>query len=593
MANSIIDDMLKNQVPNKEKKSGGSKLLLVLILLLVIALIGALVYVLILKTKNKMTPKDAFITYLGKGNMATVFNLEKLNTLNSRMQTDSSTSTTEITGDISSSLLEIDLDLSELKVQVDAQNSPMEGKNDSEVFITYKDNEILSWKTLGNTEDVGVILNDVIIKYVGTSYDKLGDIIGRLIGEETIGDVLDFATLKDTRITMPKLSNEMFLKYIDVINQKVPETEFTTKDITLDRASGNINVTEYSVAIKESQAIEIVDLMLQTLENDDVLLNTISASFNSEPASQKEEIKEKIESYINSLYDNAPDDTHIYTIKVYGANDTTYKVSIDFYGEYTIDIDYDYAENNNGITVTCLETEAQSGYSLEIIKKTSDVSEKLEFTLNLIDGSEIVGKLGVTSDLVSSGNSYTLKNTIEINYSIFNINIRTNKQISFREVEIEDLTGDNCIFLDELDQDTFEDIMSAIIARTAEVINENLVSQGEKPIIKETEKEKRRKEKEKNAITGEISVNQPDNTNTDNNDTNSEELKEAAKNKLITYVGEAMTLAQNEERSYTLEDLMVLEIPDSTLSVAIEDDVATVNIDGFEFKINAEFQLYE
>ena len=101
MANSIIDDMLKNQVPNQGKKKG-SKFLLVLVLLLVIAIIGGLVYILVMKTRNKMTPKDAFITYLGKGNVSTVFNLEKLDKLNYRTQSESSTSTTEITGNLSS-----------------------------------------------------------------------------------------------------------------------------------------------------------------------------------------------------------------------------------------------------------------------------------------------------------------------------------------------------------------------------------------------------------------------------------------------------------------------------------------------------------
>ena len=320
MANSIIDDMLKNQVPNQEKKKG-SKFILVLILLLVIAVIGALVYILIMRTRNKMTPKDAFVTYLGKGNVSTVFNFEKLDKLNYRTQSESSSATTEITGNMSSPFMESDLDLSELKVKVESKNNPIEEKSSADVLVTYKDNEILTWSTLGNGEDIGIIINDVIIKYIGSSYSNLGGIINRLSDEPMLDDTLDLATLKGASITLPQFSNEMFAKYIDIINQKVPDTAFTTKEITLNRASGNIDVTEYTMAINESQAVEIMDLMLQALENDDVLLDTLLSTFPGNVDQNKEMIRLSIESLINSLHEEAPDDSHIYTIKVYGAKE--------------------------------------------------------------------------------------------------------------------------------------------------------------------------------------------------------------------------------------------------------------------------------
>ena len=40
--------------------------------------------------------------------------------------------------------------------------------------------------------------------------------------------------------------------------------------------------------------------------------------------------------------------------------------------------------------------------SLELVKTTTDVSEDLSFTINMIQNSEIVGKANITSDLVSS-----------------------------------------------------------------------------------------------------------------------------------------------------------------------------------------------
>ena len=164
--------------------------------------------------------------------------------------------------------------------------------------------------------------------------------------------------------------------------------------------------------------------------------------------------------------------------------------------------------------------------------------------------------------------------------------------------------------MDELDKDTLDDILSAVQARTAEVINENLISQGEKAIIDMPERTPGSigetpiqtptgTETEPGTGTGtepgtEPGTETPTGTQDNPPETISmEELKENAKNKIITYVSEAMGVAQSEEREYTLNDLLELEIPDSTFSVSIEDDVATINIDGFEFKLNSEFQLYE
>lgn len=54
-----------------------------------------------------------------------------------------------------------------------------------------------------------------------------------------------------------------------------------------------------------------------------------------------------------------------------------------------------------------------------------------------------------------------------------------------------------------------------------------------------------------------------------------------------------MGKAQNEGRTYTLNDLVELTIPGSTCTVSVNGDMATVNVDGFEFKIDSEFRLYE
>ena len=173
------------------------------------------------------------------------------------------------------------------------------------------------------------------------------------------------------------------------------------------------------------------------------------------------------------------------------------------------------------------------------------------------------------------------------------LNIQINNQIRFKNVDIEDLTSENCLFLDEQNNDTFEDVVNAVKARTIEVINQNLERLGLEKLISGTTLYA-----DDNIIEEDENFNESENTEDSNESSisveNSDELKENAKNKIIESVSQAMATAQSEGRAYTLEDLMNLEVDDVTsFTVSIGEDEAILDIDGFEFKINSEFQLYE
>ena len=563
MANSL-DDMLKNQLPKKKKRIA-PKIFLFLIILLVIALVVVGVYWIYLKKQDNNTPKAAFIHYLGRGNTSTVLNFEKINLFNTRLQSEQAESTTEITGTVSSGLIETELDISDMKVAIDSKTDPEKEKSISDIVVTYKDNEIVSFNLLSNSDRIGIISEDIVVKYLGTKYANLSSVLSQFSDGE-INTGIDFSQLKDKQLKLPVWTDDIFAKYIDIVNQKAPDAAFSSKDVILD----NVQVTEYTMTLTESQVVEMIDMALRTFEEDDALLDMLLASLGSNASEVKEQLKAGIDSYINSLYTSNPDDNKLYTVKVYGANDITYKITIDFYGEFLLEFRYNYAETENSITVTFLENDSQSGYSIELIKTTSDVSETMDVTFNRVEDSEIVGKANFVCDLVNSGNSYTLKNKIDINFMVFAVTIQSNSQINFKQVAIKDLTEDNCLFLDELDKDTLDDVIEAVTTRADEVINEKLVKQG---FIKP-------EEVENNNMLPPATIN-------------TEELKEAARVKLINAISEAMTVAQENGKTYSLIDLMVLEIPDTMISVSIENDIATINIDGFEFKLNSEFQLYE
>lgn len=402
MSNNLIDDMLKQQVPKQKKKGGIGIIIFFLIFLLAIAAAGFAVFMYV-KNQNKVTPKDEFIQYMGKCNISNVLNFEKINNLNDRIQSETSETTTEITGDIPNSS-DSDIDLSEMKLKIDSKSNPISKKFYSEVALKYQeDNDIIDFNILSSKNKIGVFSEQIVTKYLGSDYSNLSTVLNGFLGENDSQSEINFNfdSLNNTKIVLPQINNEIFAKYIDIINKSVPDTAFSSEKITLDRNSVKMDVTEYSMKLNEEQAIGLVDQILKRLQNDDELLNIILSSFENS-SELKELINSQIEIYINSLYEKAPDNNKVYTVKVYGADNITYKVIIDLAGENSIDIDFDYQENKSSMTVTYLESSSQNGYSLELVKTTSDVSENLSFTINMIQNSEIVGKANITSDLVSS-----------------------------------------------------------------------------------------------------------------------------------------------------------------------------------------------
>ena len=602
MANNIIDDMLKEQIPNKTDKKKKPKILIVFIVLLLIILVLAVVVFFFLKNQQKVTPKDSFIEYLGKTNISNALNFEKVDNLNERMKTEPSESETEITNN-STGLFESDIDLSKIFLTLNSKNNPKNKKFYSDIALKYQDNNIINFNVLSNNDRVGIISEDIVIKYLGSKYSNLIDVLNRAFKDEGFSIPEDISQLNISDVEIPKISNEVFFKYIDVINKNTKEEAFSSKEITLDRSSGKVDVTEYTLSLNESEVIELLDQMLQTLENDDELLRLL-VSFDENSEDLKEKLKSEIEKYISYLYQQTPDNSKIYKLKVYGKNNITYKIALDLAGENNIDIDFDNKENENTMTITFLEQKNNNGFSIEMKKTMSDVSENLDLTLNIIQASDIVGKANITSDLVISGNSYTLKNKIDFNIMMMSLNLQTNSEINFKDVEIEDLTNENCVFLDEQDEGNFNDIVEAVKTRTEEVINNNLSKQGLSPIGDGNQVYNSGEGQYiGNPSSNTTDPNTPPDNSTDN--TGSDDLgstdtgegqalsKEDAKNKIINSVSEAMTIAQNEGREYTLDDLINLEIPGSTVSVAVDGDVATLNVDGFEFKLNSAFQLYE
>ena len=137
------------------------------------------------------------------------------------------------------------------------------------------------------------------------------------------------------------------------------------------------------------------------MPSDDELLDMM-LDFIPSSIGLKDMVISKLEEFASSLYSITPNNSKTYSIKLYGENDAIYKVNIDLAGDYSIDLNYEYNDNKNSIELTLLESDSQDGYSIEMIKDTSDVTEKVTLNFNVITSSDIIGKISLSEELVVS-----------------------------------------------------------------------------------------------------------------------------------------------------------------------------------------------
>ena len=155
--------------------------------------------------------------------------------------------------------------------------------------------------------------------------------------------------------------------------------------------------------------------------------------------------------------------------------------------ENTNTVDFNNVNTNaTAKTSTSLDDDSKNGYTIKIEKNKTDMSTKISAEIGIVNNLEINTKLAI--DLTTNGttSSKEIKNEAIITYTnqegqtIANINYNINFENA--TVEIPELTEENCLFLDTLNDEDLSNIMQQIMDRISVVMSEknaklNLIDQ--------------------------------------------------------------------------------------------------------------------
>ena len=222
--------------------------------------------------------------------------------------------------------------------------------------------------------------------------------------------------------------------------------------------------------------------------------------------------------------------------------------------------------NQNTISEENVNKIQKNGFKLQIDKQKNNSNTEIKVTYNVIEDEKINQKTLVELTTIGNANSKTFENEFSFGYSNndgeIKVNIK-NKTDFDKLTEIEKLTEENCLFLDNLPEEEKNLILTEVRNKIKEVLENQ----------------------EKNLDFIDTNTQAPGITQNIN--------KNEIKNLIITEIGKLMGEALARGEIFSIENLKNLQLQDHNMNITIEEGVAKIDIDGLKFSIDANFNLTE
>ncbi len=581
MANSLIEDVMNEQPINengsnqKKSKNKKSKKIIIILIILILIIIACIAGVLIWLNSQKSvkTAKQGFFETVTKSNVQEIGTMDLYTEFFEDMFSENSSVETNV--DISFSSEDVSVD--NISLNIDSKNDIENLETYSNMTLNYSDNEIFNLEFLANSEALALKSDEIISNYVGLRYEY---ILNNLISAQNNSDSEDYGyelyQTSDLQADLDEennlnnqalLTDESIQMYKDILVNNLDDSQFSKKDVTLEMDSGTVDCTEYTLTMSETQLVDICKQLLQGFETDTDTIEAFSSILSIYGYSESDLI-DIIDNMIEQLEDTKTNESTDFVIKAYDNNGQTVKLNIQYDG-ITMEIEYAYGDESS-IKITAVEDETEDGLSYKITNKKSDLTQNVDFEMSVIEEGLVSQTVTFSTEVVKSGSDYTLNLGYEIKSQDQTINVDSVSDIEFTDVDIDDLTTDNCVYIDDLTEEEQTALLNSISEKAQTVLSEKI------------------------SELSFIDTN-TDNTVVDQGDVaeDDDSAKETAKQDLIEAIQTEMTNSLNNGEEYTIQDLEDLKLENHEIEVKISDDIAVVTVDGYTFNIDSEFNLSE
>ena len=623
-----VEDVLIGPNRPVKKKSKLPKIIITFIIILLLAC-GCVFGYNYYKNYVVEKTKTEFFRYLSTNNIENLLDNEIYNTLFEKTMKQTNHSSLNLTA-TSSFKNKYDLDVSKFNITFNQITDKDQEKNFAELNVKYADNDLISARLINNKDSIAIASDEIADKYIGVNKADANKLLGNEINSTiTTGiEALSKEETEDLELS-EEYRTAKINEYSKYVYDLISKDKFSEKNNILinteDESNVNSNCYEFTTTYSEIGNIYIS--FLNKLKNDVELLNKIAKEEDNSSSTDTntsystlddilvvkdiilgkkvnktlDELQEMLENMIDDANELVADNTEL-KISQYVVNEKVKKITvkstklnieIDFLSEANRDkikltvltpdssltnsLDNIANELNSGNTENVEETTNETsginnGFTIKIEKITSDMSTKINAEIGVVTNLEINTKLSLALTTTGTTNSKDIKNQAIITFTtqegqlIATLNYNANFEKA--TTAIEDLTNENCLFLDKLNTEEFNNITKQITDRIETVINEkkvvlNLIDQNNNTSIIEQ------------------------------GNTNNTVAKDDARQKLIDVVTGMMAEVQNRGEVFTLNNLVGLQIEGYNVSCSVNGNIATIVVNGYTFYIDSDFNLTE
>lgn len=588
MINSDFDTIIRNDNNFSNKKKSWVGIVITIIILIIIGVGGIIGYNYYSKYKSNI-PKIKFFEYIDDTNINNIADTTILEMLGQKIIDSSFSINNKLSFESQDENLKLPI------IDINYNKNSNNQVNGDFIINKNEENELIKFSWLADEENIGIKSDDIVVKFVGSKKENLIDLLSKMYSNSNTNSQIEL-DLSNTQ-QIENIPEDFFNKYKDIINNNLTEDKFTIEEnILLTQNEASMQTTLYELKISKDEFLQLMTQIKDQLVLDESLINCYITG-NQENQNNNyldilrllngnkidctlEQAIELIETNFNNLYSKILENEkfdYLY-IDIYVNNETVVKKSIKIGELFEVYFENEKKSDNENFAKFTLIYKDEENKNNAIIFSTNrldnNVSTILDCELSMTENGTINKRITINNTLEGNENSSNLTNKFVISYSNENkkitANLDTNIKFGYEE-ELESLNQDNCLFLDELDEQTLADVIGQITVQIEEVI----------------------KSKTQEFLEGNLEV---ENENVfeelvDMDGQTDNDKKKEAQDKLIAAISEEMRIAAQEEREYALADLQNLQVDGSTVSVMVGENMAIVAIDGYTFYIDPNFVL--
>ena len=430
----------------KNEKSKKTKIIIGTIITLIVLIIAILV-ILYFFTDTFKTKKEIFsnnlIAFFGQNEKSENKIEEYINR--------KATSSHKNTGNLSTTI-----DMPESEEIVEAVNNmnitfegsiiPNQNQAEQNINIVYSDGVEFPINYLRDNDIYGLQNEYISSKYIAVENNNLKEFFGKLglTNLEEMPDKIEFSENKEEISFTEEEKTSIKQKYLPLLDV------ITDEKITVQKTdSGKI----YTLNTTTQEIKDLITQFLEILKDDEIILNKINSILEQYETTIE---TEKIEEIIQSIQEQEIEEQEV-TFSITVQNRNPIQIKIQSQGlEATLN--KEIQENN-------------ASYSFDIM------SQDLESEESQTGLSFSAQYAGLLSDNVTE--TYNLNFAVLQNGETLSYDYNMENQITFTDdIQIENLTEDNGMFLNEYSQEQISNLMTAVTSRIVEVNQDQMQQLG-------------------------------------------------------------------------------------------------------------------